>query len=231
VVEALNKVVHCVRDEMGFLAHDIFLLGRSIGTGISISYASENEVGGLVLVSPFTSIKAVVEHGGGYFTNLGPFGKHFITERLNSLAAIPDIRCPTLFVHGTLDNIVPVEHSAQLMEASGADKKQFKCFVSMDHDNVFDEQHLPVVIDAMRNVLPLSKDAEPKEVFVQDGVLQRHVQTIQGRSCLVDSVDEEKINKLEQELTRAEHKLEIRSSAENEQAVQKVMHFNLFNYT
>lgn len=45
-------------------------MGRSIGSGPATYLASKFDVGCLVLVSPFTSIRGVVEHLVGKFASL-----------------------------------------------------------------------------------------------------------------------------------------------------------------
>jgi len=169
VNDALKQVYRCIRRDFGFSGEDVFLMGRSIGTGVATHFAAHNHIGGLVLVSPFTSIKAVVLYGGGSYKRLGPLGASLIAERFPSLMEIPRTKCPTVFVHGNRDVIVPVQHSEQLLEASGASSKEFVRFPEADHDNIFEEEYLEAAIEAMKRILPLKENASPREIHVTSG--------------------------------------------------------------
>jgi len=82
---------------------------------------------------------------------------------------IPRTKCPTVFVHGNRDVIVPVQHSEQLLEASGASSKEFVRFPEADHDNIFEEEYLEAAIEAMKRILPLKENASPREIHVTSG--------------------------------------------------------------
>jgi len=47
----------------------IILFGRSIGTGPAVRLAAEREVGGVILVSPYTSVKDMVRNHAGFLTS------------------------------------------------------------------------------------------------------------------------------------------------------------------
>mmetsp|Transcript_7036 Transcript_7036/g.6281 ORF Transcript_7036/g.6281 Transcript_7036/m.6281 type:complete len:108 (-) Transcript_7036:516-839(-) len=66
-----ETVYDCLKNNVGIDEKDIFLFGRSIGTGPAIWLASIKNPGLLVLMSAFSSIKHVAKHlvgkVGGYF--------------------------------------------------------------------------------------------------------------------------------------------------------------------
>jgi acetyl esterase/lipase len=53
----------------------VYVLGRSIGTGPSVYLCSKRKPAGLILISPFTSIRAVAEN------LVGTFLKFVVSER------------------------------------------------------------------------------------------------------------------------------------------------------
>ena len=55
---------------LGYERKNILLLGRSIGTGPAIHLASSREIGAIILVSAFTSLKAVVKDFAGSFAQM-----------------------------------------------------------------------------------------------------------------------------------------------------------------
>lgn len=87
---------------------DIILFGRSIGSGPATYLASKRKVGALILMSAFTSIKAVVKDMAG------SWAQHLIKQRFNNLEAIKQVVCPTFIIHGQKDRVVPFQHSKQL---------------------------------------------------------------------------------------------------------------------
>ena len=63
---------------MGVEPNHIYVFGRSIGSGPSSYLSSKRDIGGLVLMSPFTSVKSVAKNLVGFFSfmisDLVPFG-------------------------------------------------------------------------------------------------------------------------------------------------------------
>jgi len=56
-----------LRNKVGFKAKNIFIFGRSIGTGPATYLAGKRNPGLLILLSPFTSIKKVAKEMFGDF--------------------------------------------------------------------------------------------------------------------------------------------------------------------
>lgn len=61
-----------------------------------------------MLMSAFTSIRAVVQH------LVGKWAQYFIKERFNNLEHISNVTCPTFIVHGLKDKLIPYQHSQEL---------------------------------------------------------------------------------------------------------------------
>merc|ERR1711972_1005463 len=90
-------------------AENILLIGRSIGTGPAIMLATEYALKGLLLVSPFLSVKQLCREA------FGPIS-HLIQERFANNELIAKIRAPCLVVHGQQDTKVPFSHGIGLFE-------------------------------------------------------------------------------------------------------------------
>jgi len=103
----------------------IILLGRSVGTGPAVALAVENLVGGLVLVSPFLSVREACRERLGPVANL-------ITERFPNQERMPFVRCPCLVIHGLMDKMVPPRHGEELYKLCSARKRLEK--PSLDHN-------------------------------------------------------------------------------------------------
>ena len=87
---------------------DIILFGRSIGTGAACQVAATHNPALLVLLSPFVSIRAVAKD------YVGLVGQYLIKERFKNLQLISQITCPTVFIHGKKDTLIPPRHSQKL---------------------------------------------------------------------------------------------------------------------
>lgn len=110
-------------------SQNIFIFGRSIGSGPCCYLSSQRQFGGMILMSPFTSIKDVAKSLVGFISFV-------VMNRFNNIEYIKKASCPILFIHGQQDSLIPVSHTLQL-------KNECKCPIDvvlpeeMDH-NKFD---------------------------------------------------------------------------------------------
>ncbi|CAE8589387.1 unnamed protein product, partial [Polarella glacialis] len=103
-------------DEIGVRYSQIILFGRSLGSGPAVFLAAQYPVGGLILVSAFSSIKAAVQ------SIVGRVLAWSFSERFPNSKIIANVSCPTLFIHGESDTLIPVEHSLRLFKRCRARK-------------------------------------------------------------------------------------------------------------
>lgn len=97
-------------EEMGISPENILVIGRSIGTAPASYLSSKRNPEGLILISPFTSIRSIAEKlVGGVF-------KFLISERFENINYVKNITCPILFIHGQEDDLIPYEHTLQLKD-------------------------------------------------------------------------------------------------------------------
>ena len=75
------------------------MFGRSIGSGPATYLASKYKIGGLILLSPFISIKTVIK-------DHIPFLSCLVKERFNNLEKIKLVTCNILIVHGKMDKMI-----------------------------------------------------------------------------------------------------------------------------
>jgi fermentation-respiration switch protein FrsA (DUF1100 family) len=104
----------------------IVLYGRSLGSGPCCYLAEKYDVGGLILQTPLSSIYRVILDfrftlPGDMFPNIDRIGK---------------IRCPMLIIHGTRDEIVPMQHSVDLYEACKSQHKYNYYVEGAGHNNI-----------------------------------------------------------------------------------------------
>lgn len=134
---ALKEVVltafRFILDELKVQYEHIILFGRSIGSGPAIFLASRFPVGGLILVAAFASVNQVIRSLAG-----GLIAKAFL-ERFPNISLIGNVSCPTLFIHGEKDNLVPPSQSVALFKQCRA-RKLLITPPSMEHNtNLFSD--------------------------------------------------------------------------------------------
>ena len=108
IIDDIEPVWNFVTEIMQFDPWDVFVMGRSIGSGPATYLASTYECGALVLVSPFTSLKCVAK------SNFGFLASSLISQRFDNESKIANVKCPCLFIHGKEDSLIPFEHSKTL---------------------------------------------------------------------------------------------------------------------
>lgn len=128
-----------VLDELKVAYEQIILFGRSVGSGPTVYLASRFPVGGLILVAAFASVREAAK------SLVGGLIAQILDERFPNIALIGNVSCPTLFIHGEKDNLVPPSHSVALFKNCRA-RKLLITPPGMEHNtNLFtDAQFLAV---------------------------------------------------------------------------------------
>lgn len=126
VTENAFVVFRFVREVLKWPLDSILILGRSIGTGPAISLAVQYQVSGVILVSPFLSVKEVCKDAIGFLA-------HLVEERFPNKERVPHIRSPFLVVHGKKDTLIPFRHGEQLYELCRS-RKLLVCPQDMEHN-------------------------------------------------------------------------------------------------
>jgi hypothetical protein len=87
----------------------IIAVGFSIGSGIAAELAGKRRLDGLILVTPFDSLKAVAQSMYPWLP-IGPFFEH----EIDTATAINGVRTPVAIIAAERDEIVPSERTAEL---------------------------------------------------------------------------------------------------------------------
>jgi len=133
VYEVALTVFRYLFDEVKVQYSQIILFGRSLGSGPAVYLASQYPVGGLILVSAFSSIRGAVQSIAGSLLAWS------IKEHFPNLQLISNVSCSTLIIHGESDGLIPVEHSLRLFKRCRA-RKLLATPPTMDHNsNLFAE--------------------------------------------------------------------------------------------
>lgn len=110
-----------------FRPENIYLLGRSLGSGPSTYLAAQRKIGLLILFSPYKSIQEVAVDHAWIFGRL-------ITQCFKNEDWIPKVIDPVFIVHGQKDEVVKVDHSVELFAQCKAKYKKLIQPKEMTHN-------------------------------------------------------------------------------------------------
>jgi uncharacterized protein len=94
---------------------DIWIAGRSIGTGVATQLAAETpHAGGLILISPISSVQDVANQLWVYRYLFRPVQWLGHKNDFNSAAKISAVQMPVLIISGAADQLAPPSMAQQL---------------------------------------------------------------------------------------------------------------------
>lgn len=105
----------------------VILYGYSIGAAVAVKLARQlnSRIGGLVLQSPFLSIKRLMEHYAKKST-LASIASAFVSSaHFPSEEYVVGVTVPLLVVHGARDRVIPAEHGREMCTLCASRDKRF----------------------------------------------------------------------------------------------------------
>lgn len=148
----------------------VLLVGRSVGGGPAVSLASKHACGGLVTLSTFSSVRAVVGSFAGW-------GGLFFPDIFNNGDRIRHVPCRTLIVHGKLDEMVPVSQAQELADACGTEVEGARPKVVLVTREGVGHNDLDVrsdIANLIREAFPELREGEPLALEKADAWVCRH---------------------------------------------------------
>lgn len=109
---------------------EVFLIGRSLGSGVACYAAARRKVQGAVLITPYDSIEELAKASYPWLP-VSLLLKH----RFASIAQLDRISCPLLVIYGGLDRVVPPRHTRKLLEHL-VGKNEVVYLDRADHGNI-----------------------------------------------------------------------------------------------
>ena len=111
----------------------IVAMGRSLGSGVAVHLAANRRVAGVILVSPYDSVRSLAK--AIYpFLPVGLLLKH----PFDSMSRAGAIGAPLLCLAAANDRVIPPTHSRRLFDAWAGPKKGWRVLRS-DHDGISSE--------------------------------------------------------------------------------------------
>ena len=122
----------------------IIAVGFSIGSGIAANLATSRHVNGLILVTPFDSLKSVAQSMYPWLP-IGPFFGH----EIDAVGAVAGISTPVAIISAERDEIVPAERTDALRRQ--VSNLVFDCTISRaGHNDIYARSDFH---EAMRDAL------------------------------------------------------------------------------
>ncbi len=108
----------------------IYVFGRSLGSGVATYVASKKTIHGLILVTPYDSLTNMARHSFPWLpTSL------LLKHKFNSLQYIQQIKKPILIIYGGRDSIIPNKRTKNLIQHI-LGPKEIHCIEEADHNTI-----------------------------------------------------------------------------------------------
>lgn len=125
---------------------EITLYGRSLGTGIATYLASKYWPKQLVLETPYYSMVDVAQRRYPIFPV-----KKLMSYEFPTFTFLEDVACPVTMIHGTNDNVVPLESAIKLYQSVDNEKVSFTIIEGGGHNDLSNFETYHKVIDKVLN--------------------------------------------------------------------------------
>ena len=136
-------------DNFGQKYKKIIVFGRSLGTAVALHVANKRTVAGVILVTPFASIRELAQKHYPYLPV-----KLLLKHPFDSIKLIGEKRTPTLIFVAEKDEIVPYESTFKLIDRLGDN-----CIpVIIKGDTHNDIQYYPLYWEEIRDYLDNHKN-------------------------------------------------------------------------
>lgn len=131
ICEDSLKVYDFVKEKFNKKDEDIYVIGRSLGTGPAVYLASNEKVKikKLFLISPFKSIKSIKN----------ALLSFFLKDIFKSIDIIDKVKCQIFFIHGKNDPLIDFSHSEELNLKSGNTNGQDKNILILNPEMTHNE--------------------------------------------------------------------------------------------
>jgi uncharacterized protein len=116
-------------EQAGVEAARVLYLGESLGAAVALALALESPPAGLVLQSPFTSIRDMARRHYPFIP------RALVPDAYPSLRRIPGLRAPLLVIQGERDRIVPSMYAEELF-AAAPEPKRLHVLPGVGHNDV-----------------------------------------------------------------------------------------------
>ncbi|KPH10275.1 alpha/beta hydrolase [Rhizobium acidisoli] len=118
----------------------IVVLGRSLGTGVAVNTAAKRPAVGVILVSPYLSVLSVAQTHYPFLPV-----ELLLKDPFRSDLNIGKVGQPKLFLHGRLDDSIPLS-SGQALYSIAPEPKQMLIYDGAGHNDILNDRMVGDVI-------------------------------------------------------------------------------------
>ena len=116
MMDDAHAAYDCLTSDLKIDAKNIIQFGGSLGSGPAAMLAAEQPCAGLILFSPYTSIKTAARD---FFPFLHIYPDFLLTDSdFDTLAYVRQLKVPVLIGHGANDPTIGVRHSDEIFAAA-----------------------------------------------------------------------------------------------------------------
>ncbi|MFV8259313.1 alpha/beta hydrolase [Bdellovibrio bacteriovorus] len=126
LLDMAQAFVNEVRREFPSLR--LFIYGRSVGSGVAVKTAADNNVDGLILETPYTSLYEMAKLRFSWFPQI------LLKYSMPSNQWIRNVESPIVIVHGDQDQVIPAEMGYKLSRFSN--RSSYVLIPGGDHNNL-----------------------------------------------------------------------------------------------
>ena len=134
---------------LGYQPRRVVLVGRSLGTGVAMHVAARRSVQGVVLVTPYDSIR---ELSSAHYPWL-PVSL-LLQHPFDSVALAPAVNAPVHFLLAEEDHVVPHPH-AERLAAAFAERPSIQTISGTTHNDVVDPPAFDLALSAILRKLSI----------------------------------------------------------------------------
>ena len=145
-----RAALRCLLEQPEVDPRRVVYFGESLGGAIALELALFSTPAGLVLLSTFTSVRALARIHYPFI----PAG--VVPDAYPRLQRIPRLAAPLLLLHGDHDEIVPIAHAHELFEAA-PEPKALHAFAGVGHNDLVSDagsELAEVIVAWARDHLP-----------------------------------------------------------------------------
>ena len=118
-----------ITQKLQIKSENLFVFGRSIGSGPATYLAARKKIAGLILMSAYTSIKDVSK------TFMKGIFSFLVTDFFKNKEEIKEVENPIFLIHGKGDKLINYSHSQELIKAVKKTSIDFWFPLKMTHNN------------------------------------------------------------------------------------------------
>lgn len=157
--ESADAAFTYLTKERGYQQEDIIVFGTSVGSGPTCYLAQKHKLKGVVLECPFTSIIRVVSQS--------MFGR--LVDMFQNINKLPKVKCPVYIMHGTKDDIIPVEHGKELYSVVPNEFKFDPVWVQgANHHDIMEKMTLRTYIKKLQDFIEYCDNFQKKQRYKED---------------------------------------------------------------